>query len=177
MKHLDKISNIMIILAVIVFLGVTAHNELQQNETPQPRQPSLSQAFASPESLVGRRISVPGHILPQNRDSLVLVVSTTCHFCKDSLPFYKKLTQRLKGRMNVVALLPQPVSEGESFLARAGVQADQVISASPVSVGTDATPTVLLLDGTGRVKRAWVGRLDRDGQVDLLNSVIPNTAS
>ena len=101
MRHLDKIANVAIILAVAVFLGLVAKGEFAWRKVPANSAPAPSQA------LVGTTISLPGVDLPKDRNSLLLVVSTECHFCRDSLPFYKDLTAKSRGRLNVIAILPQ----------------------------------------------------------------------
>jgi thiol-disulfide isomerase/thioredoxin len=167
MKHLDKIANIAIIVAVIVFLGLVVRGDIGFHRAAQPPM----------QDLVGKSVSLPGVQLPRDRSSLLIVVSTTCHFCKDSLPFYKQLSEKSRGRLNLVAVLPQPQPEARKFLQDAGVEADQIVSASPDAVGARGTPTVLLVDGSGKVTRAWVGRLDEKGQQGLLEFALPTKAS
>jgi hypothetical protein len=93
------------------------------------------------------------------------------------LPFYKRLTEQSRGRLNVVAVLPQPQPEAAKFLGDSGVVADQILSASPDSLGVRGTPTVLLVDGNGKVTRAWLGKLDEKGQQELLALASPDKAS
>ena len=90
------------------------------------------------------------------------------------MPFYKELTAKSRGRLNVVAVLPQPQAEAKKFLQDAGVEANQVVTATPDAVGVRGTPTVLLVDGNGKVKQAWAGRLDQEGQENLLAAALPN---
>lgn len=164
MKHLDKIANIAIIAAVIVFLAVTVRANFGGHRLPLD--PSTA--------LIGTTVHLTGVQFPKDRNSLLLVVSTTCHFCKDSLPFYKQLTEKSRGRVNVVAVLPQPQAEAMKFLQDAGVKPDQIVNAGPDAVGARGTPTVLLIDGNGKVNHAWAGRLDEKGQESLLAS-LPST--
>ena len=93
------------------------------------------------------------------------------------MPFYKELTTKSRGRLNVVAVLPQPQAEAKKFLQDAGVEANQVVTATPDAVGVRGTPTVLLVDGNGKVKQAWAGRLDQEGQENLLAFALPNAHS
>ena len=167
MKYLDRIANIAVIVGVLVFLGLAYRGDFALHKVAQ----------APSQDLAGTTVSLPGAQLPRDRDSLLLVVSTTCHFCKDSLPFYKQLTEKSRGRLNIVAVLPQPQSDAQKFLSDAGVAANQIVSASLNSQGVRGTPTVLLVDGTGKVKHAWVGRLDEKGQENLLAIVFPTTPS
>ncbi len=167
MKYLDRIANVAIIVAVVVFLALVVKGDFAWHRVPQAAQ-------APAQNLVGTTVSLPGVQLPKDRGSLLLVVSTQCHFCKDSMPFYKELTAKSRGRLNVVAVLPQPQAEAQKFLHDAGVEANQVVTATPDALGVRGTPTVLLVDGNGKVKQAWVGRLDPKGQENLLAVALPS---
>ncbi|MGA2673511.1 MAG: hypothetical protein ABSE99_09795 [Terracidiphilus sp.] len=96
MKYLDRIANIAIIVAVAVSLGVVIRGELAKHQ--QPDNPS--------KALMGRTISLPGVHFRPDRNSLVIAISTGCHFCQDSLPFYKDFAAKSQGRVDLVAVLP-----------------------------------------------------------------------
>lgn len=158
MKILERAANLATIAGVAVFLVLVLRGELAKRRAPD----------MSPNAFVGKTVRLPGVSFPQPRASLVLALSTSCHFCKESLPFYKDLADQATGRVNVVALLPQSQAEAQSYVQEAGVKATQVVSSSLDSIGVNATPTVLLLDGTGKVQGAWVGLLDEKAQRNLL---------
>ena len=168
MKHLERIANIAVIVAVVVFIGLAIRGDFSLNRTA--RTPSS-------QDLVGRVVKLSGVSFPSDRNTLVLAVSTTCHFCKDSLPFYKQLTNKVQGRLNVVAVLPETQQDAQKFLRDADVETNQVVSSSLDVLGVHGTPTILLVDGTGKVSRAWVGRLDQKGQEDLQAVVLPGAPS
>jgi hypothetical protein len=170
-KYLDRIANIAIIVAVAVFLGLVARGEFFRHKITLP--PSANSATA----LVGRNISVPGIHFPEQQESLVLGISANCHFCKDSLPFYRKLPAEASGKVHVIAVLPQPQSEAETFVKDAGLTGTQVVSANLASIGVIGTPTLLLLDGAGKVKSVWIGEQDQAGQQKILAALGPNPAN
>lgn len=95
-----------------VFLTLVAHDRLFRHSAPSP---------PTPTTLVGKTISLPGHHFPAQRDTLVLVVSTSCHFCNESLPFYRQLIAQIQGRIDTVALLPQTQVEAETWFKGAGI--------------------------------------------------------
>lgn len=164
MKWLDRTANIAVIVAVAVFLFIAARNDFfSPKHQPQ----------ANPDKeLAGTTISLPGISFVNGHESLVLVISTKCHFCQESLPFYKQLSEKASGKIDLIAVLPEPESEAKKFLADAGVQTDHVVKATPNSIGVQGTPTVLLVDGKGKVKNLWLGHLDEDGQKQLLSTVL-----
>ena len=164
MRFLEKAANVSMILAVAVFLVLVSRGELARHRLPD----------TSPKALVGKTLNLPGVHFPQDRDSLVLAISSSCHFCKESLPFYRELGERSDGRLNLVAVMPQTEPEARSYIQGAAVRATQVVSANLDSIGVRATPTILLVNGAGKVQNAWVGLLDEKAQQSLLAVVLPH---
>lgn len=107
---------------------------------------------------------------------MVLGISETCHFCRESLPWYKQLTAQLQGKVNVIALLPQPQSEADNFVRGEGLTDTRVVSAGLGSLGIYATPTLMLVDSSGKVKAAWVGKQDEAGQQKILAVLLSSSA-
>jgi hypothetical protein len=162
MKYLDKIANIALILGVAVFLFIVIRGEFRSREQLKP----------SAQALVGTSVTLPGVVLSQSHMSLVIALSTKCHFCQDSLPFYKELTAKAQGKLDIIAVLPQPKSEAQSFLQSAGVSATKIVSANLTTIGVWGTPTLLLLDEHGKVQKEWVGILDESGRQQVLAKIL-----
>jgi hypothetical protein len=165
MKSLDRIANVAIIVAVAVFLMIVVRNEIDRHHAASGH---------SQQDFVGKTISLPGVRFTPGHNALVVAISTACHFCKDSLPFYKDLAARANGHVALIAVLPQPQSDAAEFLDKAGVATTQTVTASLDSIGVSGTPTVLLVDGSGKVTAAWVGKLDEKGQQSLIHTALPN---
>ena len=85
-------------------------------------------------------------------------------------PFYKKLAQ-VKGNTHFVALLPQPVEEGAKYLKRLGVFVDDVKQLPLDKIGVRGTPTLLLVDRSGVVKRFWTGKLQPEQESTVLDLI------
>jgi thiol-disulfide isomerase/thioredoxin len=162
MKHLDKIANVSIIVAVAVFLVVTVHREFFKPAAPMSPD-------RTGKALVGKTLAVPGLQFPRPHNVILLAVSTQCHFCKDSLPFYKELAAKAQGKADIVAVLPQQPPEAQAFFKQADVAVSQVISAGLGSEGVTGTPTLILIDATGKVEAVWVGKLDVQQQQEVLS--------
>lgn len=81
------------------------------------------------------------------------------------------LQQELGKSVKVVAVLPQPAAESESFLSGEGVQVDQVKQVPPGSIGVRGTPTMLLVDSKGVVTRVWTGKV-QDAEQDNVLAVL-----
>jgi hypothetical protein len=121
---------------------------------------------------IGARVSLVGADWSKSERTLVLAISTTCHFCSESADFYKKLVPSAEGRgVPVIAVLPQTTTEGRAYLSGLGVNVRNVFQSSLQAVGAAATPTLLVIDRSGKIKKAWVGKLGLDGENQVLASL------
>lgn len=104
-----------------------------------------------------------------NGKSMVLVLSTTCHFCTESAGFYRELVGHCqREHVRTVAVFPQPTNAAQSYLAGNGVVVDEVRQASLSNVEVTGTPTLLLIDKKGTVQNVWVGKLSEDREREIL---------
>jgi hypothetical protein len=117
---------------------------------------------------IGAKVSLAGVDWSKSDRTLVLAISTTCHFCSESADFYKRLVPNAIGRgIPVVAVLPQTTAESRSYLDGLGVPVQNVFQSSLQDLGAAATPTLLVIDRKGKISKAWVGKLaaQQEGQV------------
>jgi hypothetical protein len=135
--------------------------------------PRSTVAASAPEVVKGK--SVDGRALgvdwKKNRRTLVLAISTTCHFCKDSVPFYQKLGATGTD-VKVVAVLPQSVTEARKYLGGAGVHVDEVRQVPLNTLGVRGTPTLLLVNDVGVVTDVWVGKLQPDQETQVMTALV-----
>jgi thioredoxin-related protein len=103
----------------------------------------------------------------QSRQTLVLAISSTCHFCTDSASFYQTLVQNRKDTQ-VVAVLPQPVEEGKSYLEKLGVSVDEIRQLPLNQIGVHGTPTLILVDSSGSVRNSWTGKLPPETETEVM---------
>jgi len=126
----------------------------------------------APEVVKGK--SVDGHVIgvdwAKNHRTLVLVLSTTCHYCKDSVPFYRKLGTTGTD-VKMVAVLPQPVTEAQQYLSGEGVHVDEVKQIPLNNLGVRGTPTLMLVNDVGVVTDVWVGKLPPDQEAQVLTTL------
>lgn len=100
---------------------------------------------------------------------MVLAISTTCHFCNESAPFYDELVSQCKQQhVRTIAVLPQPTVEAESYLKDKGIAVDEVRQAILSGLRINGTPTLLLVDGGGIVRSVWIGKLESSGEKEVL---------
>jgi hypothetical protein len=119
------------------------------------------------------KLSISGVDWAKNGQTLVLAISSTCHYCSESAPFYQRLA-RERGDIRMLAVLPQPVEEGRRYLEKLGVEVDDVKQASLASMGVSGTPTLILVNKDGAVENSWVGKLPTVQETEVLGSLQKN---
>lgn len=113
----------------------------------------------------------------KNGRTLVLALSTQCHFCTASAPFFRTLVEQSSNNVKTVAVFPQPVDEAQKYLNGEGVRVDQIAQADLNRIGVRGTPTMLLVNSVGAVTNVWVGELQPSQQVQVLNALKGTTAT
>jgi hypothetical protein len=113
----------------------------------------------------------------RNGRTLLFVLSTHCHFCTESAPFFRHIKESVGKDVKLVAVLPEPVAEAEAYLNREGVHLDDVRQISLGKIGVTGTPTMLLVNSKGIVARTWVGRLPPDKQDQALKTIMGEHSS
>jgi hypothetical protein len=166
-SKLDTLANAAIILVAIVALIVLIPKAY---EVIHPHPSPFEERAAKP----GERIPALKAMVPAGADrALVIAVSPLCHFCNESMPFYKQLVDRRNqsgSGVKVIAAVPNAQAredELKTFQA-GGVVPDGVVPADFSSLKVPGTPTLMLVDRDGRVLGVWVGKLEESRQQDVL---------
>lgn len=163
-RGIETSANVAIILAAVLLAAVLVKQHLLDGTRTQASGPQ-------PGVAVGAKLTAPGVDWGESKRTLVLALSTTCHFCSESAPFYQRLAK--ESGVRLIAVVPQDVAEGRLYLNRLGVPVGDIRQMSLDSIGVAGTPTLLLVDDAGRVSGKWVGKLDPDREAELLEQVRP----
>lgn len=165
-RKLEVLANVCIV-AVALLLGavLVKIHLLPKGEAAPPPPPSQLQP--------GSRLPLADINWADNGQTLLLVLSDTCHYCTESADFYKRLAQERAAHDSprLVAVLPQEVERGRAYLDKLGVSVDQVLQAPVNSVGARGTPALILVDGAGAVTESWVGKLPPDRESEVLGKL------
>jgi hypothetical protein len=105
--------------------------------------------------------------------TLVLALRQGCRFCAESASFYKRLTQ-LAGdskRLHLMVVLPQDPSQGRKYLKDLDIDIGDVQRGEFAALNIAYTPTLLLLDRKGSVRRIWVGKLSERRESEVLQEL------
>ena len=167
-RKLEIITNFAIIMvAIIIGIVFVKTYLLGGKDSPQT------------ENLVGTKVSLPNVNWAQNDQTLLLVLQKGCHFCAESAPFYQRLIKETAGRKNIqlIAVLPQEIEESRKYLGELNVPINEVKQTTPGALGVKGTPTLLLVNNTGVVTDAWLGKLSAEMESAVLNRLQVATAS
>ena len=162
-KRVELLINIAIIIVAILLVIVIARRFVFTNHTP------VQQAASHPS--LGTKLSLPDVDWSKSDKTLLLVLSQGCEYCTESASFYQRLVQEQARRKSfrLVAVLPQPDTDGRRYLNNLNVFIDEIKQLSPPAVGVKATPTLLLVSSTGILTDAWVGKLSPEKEIEVLS--------
>jgi hypothetical protein len=113
----------------------------------------------------------------EHQSTLLLAVRKGCHFCEDSMPFYRRLVA-LRDQHQIdtqlVAVFPDSEVEARSVLKDARLDSVGLASGVPLlSINVTGTPTLVLVDKRGVVSRTWAGELTQEGEGEVLRALTP----
>ena len=103
--------------------------------------------------------------------TLILAIQQDCPACAASMPFYRRLTDRVTTDVQVVVAAGLGDVEIERYLSAYGIEPDAVVRRSSDTLPVSVTPTLLLVDATGLVEHFWVGLLSAPAEQDLLTGL------
>jgi len=154
-RHLDTLTNLITIAAagsILITVWQLQRNIHSRNETHAP---------ASYQ--IGEQINpIEGVSFSNSPINVLLFVRSTCHFCSDSMPFYRRLSAELHAqeRRRLYVLSDESIEQTERYLAGFLVKPTAVARSSPeVARRVVATPTIFVVDSTGRVIHVAIGQL------------------
>jgi hypothetical protein len=71
----------------------------------------------------------------------------------------------------LVAILPQSLEQGSAYLNQLGISVDEIREFRLDRIGVQGTPTIILVDRSGIVKKTWVGKLSPQEELVVLNTL------
>lgn len=159
-KRIELLANLaIIVVAILLGVALVKHYLSPQNSTPP-----ASASVITP----GTKLSLPD--LTGTNKTLIMALSTSCHYCTESAPFYKRLAEERGKNVNVklVAVFPQAIADGKEYLNGLQVSVDDVRQSRLDSLGVIGTPTLILVNNQGMVQDSWRGRLNQDQEAEVL---------
>jgi hypothetical protein len=167
MKLLDRLTSIAILLLCTAVGADLIYRDFIHPAAAVQAAGARPQPFKAGETFP----SLAGLKHEDGKSSLLLVVRSTCRFCKDSVPFYQALVQQVhdaKAPVQVVGVCLESDKACHDYFAQTGVPVDVTIGAPNGLERIEGTPTIVMLDPRGKVTGTWVGALQEDRQKAVL---------
>lgn len=164
-KYIEVSSNVAVLVVAMALLGA-----IVSTRWARPGKAKFEDGLQRGQVLA-RLPSIEYGAAPQ---TLVLVLSTRCNYCKESLPFYKRLLgeQQMGGqRTRMVAVFPNPKTEVEQYKEKNQLSVESVPELNYSTLNVTGTPTLILADSTGRVLDFWVGKLSKEEEQQVTEAV------
>jgi rhodanese-related sulfurtransferase/thioredoxin-related protein len=158
--------NVIIAVAVVIVAGISLKNYFFQGKGSAVKQQS--------QIIAGSRISVPNVNWEENKKTLVFFLKKDCAFCASSAPFYRQLIgEAVKRDVKLLAIVPHSVEEGQAYLKKLSLSIENVQTGELSAYKVPGTPTLLLVDNTGKVKSVWIGGVSPDREQEIKDNLIP----
>lgn len=172
-KRIEVAANLGIVITAILLCVVLAKSlvstpESVRNRVPTGEQP-VSQTSRRPNPGIppGTNLSLEGVDWTRNGRTVLLALSSRCHFCTESAPFYQRLAQQ-RSKARLIALVPHTVDEGKRYLDELKVEVDEVRQVPFGTLGVRGTPTIILVGDQGSTIKSWVGKLTSNTEAEVL---------
>ena len=165
-KKIELLANIAIIIAAVLLVALAINKFFLS-----PKRAPLDQVAAHLKA--GDKVTLPGFDWTRSERTLVMALSVNCHYCTESAPFYQHLTAEVSKHPNthLLSVLPQTTEAGRKYLSELGITIEDVRQVPLNAVGVAGTPTLILVDKEGTVKRVWVGKLPVSAQSEVISQL------
>lgn len=159
-------------LAAVVMCSIVAAVGVRQLRAPlrpsvEPKATALT---------IGERIESFDSIALGAHGTAIVAFSTQCKFCVASVPFYKTLAEldRMDGTdLRFVILAMEDLQRVTEYNRDHSIGAHAVLSfprTRPVEIR--GTPTLIVLDGGGRLKKSWIGQLTKKAEAEVIATLL-----
>jgi hypothetical protein len=172
MKHrisFDTLANIAVIAASAFVVTTYAH--MWSVKGGEPNAPLAVGGYVAGDAAP----AIAGVSYAAADRSLLLFLNSNCHYCTESVPFYKTLISKRnggKGQVALIALSKETAEDLHDYLGAHHIAVDRVLSLQGRSdLKFMGTPTLILVNQMGRVQHVWTGALGPDQQREVLKAM------
>lgn len=168
MKKLELASNLAVLCAAMLLCYVLVTQYIVKPHT------TASNTSSAPHRAEGKTLNIAGVNWSANGRSLVLAISSHCGYCLRSTGFYHKLSDLKTSKhfqTKLIAVLPEDSSSAMNFLQQHEVVVDGVVNAPLADIDVEGTPTLMIVDKSGKVLKEWVGLLDATGEKQVISQL------
>lgn len=161
-SYLEVGTSVAVIIVAVVVLTVFARQMFKQEPSLQ-LQPGLQKG-------VTLRLE-PLTLKNEQRQTLIVAMSTRCEYCTESIPFLNELaeTQQKGNRQTtILAIFPDSEKVVREYTQREQLKLTALAPIDLKSFNVQGTPTIILVDSAGRVLDFWIGKLSSEEQQQVI---------
>lgn len=163
-QKVELAANVLIVIVAVLLIGLL----VQRYFFSSP----VSDQSARVQPTLGKKVNLTDVNFSETPKTVVLALQTTCHFCNESAPFYKRMLEETKGKnIKFVAVFPTKVEDSTKHLAELGITGFEVKQAPISQLDASGTPTFIVVNSEGKVISFWVGMLPRDKESEVINQL------
>lgn len=148
----DRVLNVLLLVAVVY--GLT----MLRSTAPAPR-PGYTAGEQAP--------AIAGVSYAGAKRTAVLFVRSSCHFCTESMAFYRSLAAQHR----VVAISSEPLENLGTYLSENDLAVPRATVTQREWSKLSGTPTIVVVDGAGKVVQSWLGSLSQAQERDVMASL------
>jgi hypothetical protein len=172
---MKRAANIALNLLLIGACGLTGADMIRSYMGRRKAEAAMAKLPRGPAK--GTSFALQGEDWSKDRDgTLVFGVSTTCHFCTQSAPYFRQILASVGPRIAAVAVAPEPAVQARQYLDGLGVAISDVRQMPLSEVGIRGTPTLVFVNRKGLVERVWRGALFADSEKEVVDFAAGRTA-
>jgi hypothetical protein len=124
----------------------------------------------------GKLLSTPGIDLNKADQTLLIGLSTKCHFCVESTPLYNEVVELGHTgnlRTAIVAVFPENKTAVELYVKNNNLnhKIETIAGYDLALIEARGTPTAILLDSQGKILDFWIGKLQPEAQEQLIQAI------
>lgn len=167
-NYLEIITNTAVLLVAVAVLSAFTWSYFTRTLTPE-----LQSGFKRGQDFT----QLPPSIYSGSTQTLIIALNTKCSYCSESLPFYKRLAeiQRRNDRATrVVAIFPDAEDEVRQYTRQNQLDIETIPAVDFRMLDLAGTPTITLVDNSGKVLDFWIGKLSEDSEQSLRRLVNRN---
>lgn len=164
-QKVELVANVLIVVVALLLIGIIVQRYFFSSPTavnqPQRQEPT-----------VGKKINLENVDFSAQPKTVVIALQTTCGYCNESAPFYKRLLKESEGKnIKFVAVFPTPEAESRKHLETLGITGFEVKQAPITALEASGTPTLILTNDKGEITNFWVGKLPVDKESEVINQL------
>ena len=117
---------------------------------------------------------LPGVDFSKSDRTLVVVASSQCRYCANSIGFYQRISAldaRRTRRLRLIVVGREDRNILASYLEQQELEVDDVVRVTPDTTPSAVTPTLILVGREGTVKDIWRGQLPPAGEDNVMRAV------